>query len=54
VYAAGEQSRHWHRAVGAGLWLNLLDSGHLLKIDVIRGEEGTTVQVGSGLPLLSQ
>lgn len=49
VFAAGEISRRWHRALGGGLWLDVLDKGAIIHAALARGREGTTLTVGGGL-----
>ena len=49
VYADGEASSRWHRAVGGGVWIDVLDKGAIAHAALARGREGTTLTMGGGM-----
>jgi hypothetical protein len=47
VWVKGEESRRWHHGLGGGLWAALPDRSFLVVADVVRGDDGTAVWLGT-------
>ncbi len=48
VYFGGENSKKWHRAIGGGIWLSLLDRKNTLSIALAKSDERLGLYVSGG------
>jgi hypothetical protein len=48
VYFGGEDSKKWHRAIGAGIWLSLLDRKNTFSIALAKSDERLGLYLSGG------